>query len=401
MHPGLTRVRALLACLGEPQRSFRVVLVGGTNGKGSTAASLASILGAHGRQVGLFTSPHLTRFAERFVVGGAPLPTEVVSRALRQVRPHAEAVEASFFEIVTALGCLLFAEAAVQDAVMEVGLGGRLDATNALEPALSIITNVGLDHTEVLGSTVEMIAAEKAGILRPERPAITGAAHEVLPVLAREGADLWSLEGRVQRHSLGWDGEQVMVTLPDEVRLAFRTPLLGAHGAQNAALAAAAAFRLGASPEAISRGAQVTQWPGRMEVLPFAEGRILLDGAHNPDGAYAVVRALRDLGVERLPLVFGAAADKDLMGVAAALRPVASQVILTRARLSPRSADPATLASLFPEHPVTLTDSPEQALEALKNLGAPLALVCGSLYLIGEVRPLLLGHAPEGLERWQ
>ncbi|ACO47077.2 putative tetrahydrofolate synthase (folylpolyglutamate synthase) [Deinococcus deserti VCD115] len=401
MHPGLTRVHSLLTRLGEPQRAFRVVLVGGTNGKGSTAASLASMLRAQGRRVGLFTSPHLTRFAERFVVGGELLPDDVVLRSLHQVRPHAEAIEASFFEIVTALGCLVFAEAGVQDAVMEVGLGGRLDATNALDPVLSVITNVALDHTEVLGNTVELIAAEKAGILRPGRPAVTGAAPDVWPMLEAEGADLWSLENRVRRQSLGWDGEQVVVRLPAGVELTFRTPLLGAHGAQNAALAAAAAYRLGVSPEAISRGAQTTQWPGRMEVLTVGEGRVLLDGAHNPAGAEAVVRALRDLGVGKLPLVFGAAADKDLSGVAAALEPVASQVVLTRARLSPRSADPAALAPLFPGHQVTLTESPEQAIAALRALGAPLALVCGSLYLIGEVRPLLLGTVSEERERWQ
>lgn len=400
VHPGLTRVQALLARLGDPQQAFRTVLVGGTNGKGSTAATLAAILKAGGERAGLFTSPHLTRFSERFVVGGEELGGEEVSDALRRVRPHAEAGGASFFEIVTALGCLLFAEAGVTTAVMEVGLGGRLDATNALDPQLSVITNVGLDHTEILGKTPEAIAREKAGILRVGRPAVTGVAADLLPVLAARGADLWALgrEVQLEARSLGWDGWDVRVELP-QATLALRTPLLGAHGAQNAALAAAAAHRLGLAEQAIREGARKVHWPGRLEVLPWRGGRVLLDGAHNPDGARALVEALRGLGVEQLPIIFGAAADKDIAEVAAALRPLASEVILTRAVLSPRAADPTTLAPYFAGLPVQLASTPADALERLLPTG--LALVCGSLYLIGELRPLLLGEAGEGRERWQ
>ncbi|MBB5378899.1 dihydrofolate synthase/folylpolyglutamate synthase [Deinococcus metalli] len=402
VRPGLERVRALLARLGEPQGTFRVVLVGGTNGKGSTAASLAAMLRADGQRVGLFTSPHLTHFTERLMVDGAELPETVVAAALARVRPLAEDVGATFFEIVTALGALLFAEAGVTVAVMEVGLGGRLDSTNALDPDLSVITNVDLDHTEILGSTREAIASEKAGILRAGRPAVTGVDMGLLPVLLERGADVWALGWHigVQVQALGWEGSDVTVSVPRQT-VALRTPLLGEHGARNAALAAAAAIRLGVSPDAIARGAAATVWPGRLEALPWRGGRVLLDGAHNPAGAHALAGALRALGVERLPIVFGAAGDKDVVGVAAALAPLASQVILTRAALSPRAAEPASLAPLFPDCPITVTDSPEQALDALAGLDAPLALVCGSLYLLGEVRPLLLGVAGEDRERWQ
>lgn len=406
VHPGLTRVRALLDRLGQPERAFRAVLVGGTNGKGSTAATLAAMLRADGVRVGLFTSPHLTHFAERFAVDGQPLPGSVVADALFLLRSHADTVEASFFEVVTALGCLLFAEAGVEVAVMEVGLGGRLDATNALDPVLSVITNVALDHTEILGGTHELIASEKAGILRAGRPAVSGVVPDLRGILAREGADIWFLDepgvgDALQVHPLGWEGSRVSLALPDREFLTFRTPLLGAHGARNAALAAMAAHRLGVSPDAVTRGAEQTVWPGRLEPLPFAGGRVLLDGAHNPDGAEAVASALRELGVERLPIVFGAAGDKDVAGVAAALRPLASEMILTRAVLSPRAADPASLAPLFAGVPVRVTASPQEALAVLRLRGAPLALVCGSLYLIGEVRPLLTGEAGEDRERWQ
>ncbi|MBB5236004.1 bifunctional folylpolyglutamate synthase/dihydrofolate synthase [Deinococcus budaensis] len=399
VHPGLTRVAALLGRLGEPQTAFRTVLVGGTNGKGSTAATLAGILTAGGERSGLFTSPHLTRFAERFVVAGQEVPEETVLEALGRLRPHAEAVEASFFEIVTALGCLLFAGSGVTTAVMEVGLGGRLDATNVLDPALSVITGVALDHTEVLGGTLEAIAGEKAGILRAGRPAVTGVSASVLPRLDAQGADLWALgrELTLEAQSLGWEGWEVQLALP-HTRLHFCTPLLGEHGARNAALAAAAAWRLGVGEQAIQAGAAGVRWPGRLEVLPWRGGRVLLDGAHNPDGARALAAALRGLGVERLPVVFGAAGDKDVAGVAAALREVASEVILTRAVLSPRAADPADLAAHFQGLPLRLSASPA---EALALLPPGLAAVCGSLYLIGEVRPRLLGEGGEARERWQ
>ncbi|MCP2015901.1 dihydrofolate synthase/folylpolyglutamate synthase [Deinococcus sp. HSC-46F16] len=400
MHPGLDRVQALLTRLGEPQRRFRSVLVGGTNGKGSTAASLAAMLTASGTRVGLFTSPHLTRFAERFVVGGRECSDERVGDTLRRVRPHAEAAEASFFEIVTALGCLLFAEVGVEIAVLEVGLGGRLDATNALEPDLSVITTVALDHTEILGGTLEAIAEEKAGILRPGRPAVTGVAPALWPRLEARRADLWALgrEVRVEAQPRGWDGWDLRVGLPDGT-LELRTPLLGKHGAHNAALAAAAAWRLGVDGSAIRAGAAGVLWPGRLEALPWQGGRVLLDGAHNPAGAHALASALRDLGASPLPLIFGAASGKDVAGVASALREAASEVILTRARLSPRALPPEELAPHFAGLPVRLADSPQDALALLPEGGD--AAVCGSLYLIGEVRPLLLGEVPEARERWQ
>jgi len=402
VHPGLARVRELLSRLGEPQQRFQSVLVGGTNGKGSVSAVLSAVLQADGRRTALFTSPHLTRFAERFVVNGDELPEAVVEDGLSRVRPHAEATGASFFEAVTALGCLLFAEAGTQWAVMEVGLGGRLDATNALEPALSVVTGIGLDHTAILGDTLELIAAEKAGILRAGRPAVTGAQPQLLPVLEAAGADLWALDREAwwQARSLGWAGWQVQTCSPAGP-LEFQTPLLGEHGARNAALAVLAAQRLGVSQRAIQDGAARARWPGRLERLPWRHGAVLLDGAHNPDGARALSRALLDLQVGRVPFVFGAAEDKDATGMLTELAPMMSELILTRSRLSPRAAEPSDLAALLPDLgiPVRLTDTPAEALDLLPP--EHLSVVCGSLYLIGEVRPLLLGESSELRERWQ
>lgn len=401
MRPGLERVRALLDRAGQLQRAFEVVLIGGTNGKGSTAASLASMLQTSGRRTGLFTSPHLTRFSERFLVNGLQMPENEVLLALKTLRPLAEELEATFFEVVTVLGCMLFAEAGVQVAVMEVGLGGRLDSTNALDPVLSVITNVALDHTAILGDTYEAIASEKAGILRPDRPAVTGVDAELWPILDSVGADLWAAgrEFAFSSRRLGWRGSEVTVEWPGEPPLTFVTPLLGRHGAANAALAAVAATRLGVSRENIVVGAAATVWPGRLEVLPWGQGRILLDGAHNPAGAAALVQALHDLNVGPLPLIFGAASDKDVSGVTAQLSRIASRVILTRSLLSPRAADPADLMALFPGLPCEMADTPAKALRAVQD--EALSIACGSLYLLGELRPLVLREQPESWERWQ
>ncbi len=404
---GLIRVEELLGRLGRPQDAFETVLVGGTNGKGSTAATLASILNAAGRRTALFTSPHLTRFAERFVVAGEEVTEGVLSVALAAVRPHAEAVGATFFEIVTALGCLLFARAGAEVAVMEVGLGGRLDATNALEPTMSVITNIALDHTDVLGGTEAAIAAEKAGILRANVPALTGATGEALGVIKAVAeklkTPLWVLgeDITLTAADLGWSGVRVDVQTPVGT-LELTTPLLGLHQARNVALAAAAAQRLGVPDDAIRQGVAATRWPGRLEPLPYRGRTVLLDGAHNPQAAHALAAAFVALNAAPVTLLFGAAVDKDLAAIAEALAPVTAHAVLTRAELSPRAASPEALALLWPL-PTTLAETPGGALEhalALTPSGGVI-VVCGSLYLVGEVRPLLLDRNTEAWERLQ
>lgn len=407
--PGLERVRALLAALGQPQRAYKVVLVGGTNGKGSVTSSLAAVLQANGERVGLFTSPHLTHFGERFLVNGAQPTDQALAEALADLRPHAEKLEATFFEIVTVLGCILFARAGVSVAVMEVGLGGRLDATNALDPVLSVLTNVSFDHTDVLGGTLAAIATEKAGILRQGRPAVTAFSPELWPMLEPSGADVWAL-GRdfsFQLHEADLQGVTFTLQAAGE-RLRLHSPLLGVHGAQNAALAAAAAVRLGCAAPAVQAGLARTTWAGRLERLQ-ARGRTwLLDGAHNPAGAQALAEALRLLQLAPCRLVFGMSEDKDAPEIVRPLAEIASDVVLTAAALSPRAAEPQSLRAAWEQAgvPVRVAATPQAALDVAEMSAetvdtAETVVVCGSLYLVGECRALLLEDHLEQRERWQ
>ena len=412
---GLERVEALLEHLGHPERTLEVILVGGTNGKGSCAATLAATLQAAGRRTGLFTSPHLTHFSERFQVDGEQVSAADLLAGLGAVRPLAEATGATFFEIVTALGCVLFAQRDVETAVFEVGLGGRFDATNALSPRLSVITGVALDHTGILGDTLAKIAFEKAGIMRPNVLTLTGAEGEGLTTLrttaATRDTPLWVLgddmkdDITLEATDLGWSGVRCAVTSPAG-SVAVTTPLLGLHQARNVALAVAAAQRLGVPETAVQKGVAQTRWAGRLEPLEYQNRTFLLDGAHNPQAAHALAAALRGLDAAPTTLIFGAAADKDLTGLVSALAPVVSQVIVTRAALSPRAASPETLAELWtPYAPqsVYVADNPAEALaEALVHTApGAVVVVAGSLYLVGELRPLLLDAEAEVWPRYQ
>ncbi len=404
--PGLGRVQALLRRVHNPETAFETVLVGGTNGKGSTACTLSSVLTASGKHTGLFTSPHLTYFAERFQIGGERVPAHVVATALRSLKPHAEAVEATFFEIVTVLACLLFAREGVEVAVLEVGLGGRYDATNAVEPVLSILTNVSLDHTQVLGDTVEAIALDKAGILRPGKLALTAATGAGLATVQGEavrlGSKLLALgsEFHVEVTAAGWAGLELVVHSPAG-RVNVHSPLVGRHQAANVALAVAAAQALGVGESAIREGVRTATWPGRLERLRYRGRTVLCDGAHNPAAAQGLRSVLAELGVAGFTLIAGVGQDKDVAGVLSPLADVAEHVVLTRARFSPRAADPAELAKIVPGSVVA--PDPRQALERAVELSEAenVIVVAGSLYLVGELRLYVLGEKGEGLEGWQ
>ncbi len=404
--PGLARPRALLHALGNPQRHFDSVLIGGTNGKGSTASTLASMLSASGRRTALFTSPHLSTFTERFVVDGEqPAMTDVLN-TLAKMKPAVEETGATFFEAVLALACLLFAQADAELAVMEVGLGGRFDATNVLEPSLSVITGISLDHTHILGGSVQEIAVEKAGIMRAENLCLTGARGEALQALQSEaqskGATLWSFEDEMKLayRDLGWQGLEVSLWGPHG-QLSVHTPLLGTHQARNVALAAAAAQRLGVPDEAIRHGAARTRWAGRLEPIPYEGRTFLLDGAHNEEAALALARTLRALGVQNVLLIFGVAVGKEVQKMSAALSELTREVILTKASLSPRGTPPHELTSSW--QPSVVSETPQEALglALAKSQPGEVIVVAGSLYLIGEVRPLLLGEVTEPWTRSQ
>jgi dihydrofolate synthase / folylpolyglutamate synthase len=349
IHPGLTRIRALLAALGDPQDAYEVALVAGTNGKGSTAALLDAMLRAEPgprAPVARFVSPHLTRFEERFTVDGRPLPAPLLAEVLAAVRPSAERLDATFFEVLTAVAALAFARAGVGRAVLEVGMGGRLDATNATEPRISVITQIALDHEAVLGASIAAIAGEKAGVLRAGRPAVTSADGEALAVVRRRASEVGAAliaidDAGIEPRDRGWAGVEVAGLAP----MPLRTPLLGRHQARNLAAAALAARAWGVGWDAVADGAAAVRWPGRLERIDAHGCRWLLDGAHNPAGARALATALQALDARSSVALLGVTEERlagDLPGELGRLAPL---LVATRAASSPRSAAAAELAA--------------------------------------------------------
>jgi len=392
MRPGLERIEALLAAIGSPERAFRIVQVGGTNGKGSISAMLAAILGAAGRRVGLYTSPHLCDFRERIRVNGTPISESDVVDGVEAIGTLVSRLDATMFEAATALGLDHFAREGVEIAVLEVGLGGRLDATTVGEPVVEVLSRIDYDHEAYLGRTLALIAAEKAAIIRSgvafaarqepdvERVLMRRATEVGVP-LASEGRDLhvtargFTLEGqRLDLAGPGWRLEDV------------HCRLLGVFQPGNVLLAAAAARELGAPEEAIRRGLATVDWPGRFQILR-RDPIVILDGAHNPGGARALAASLRAyFPGSALTLVIGISADKDQAGILAALTPLASRLILTAYR-GPRSAPPDALRAHLPSSNarVEVASSLREALAlAMAEPRTPIICVAGSLYLVGE-----------------
>jgi dihydrofolate synthase/folylpolyglutamate synthase len=389
----LGRTRALLRLVGDPDRAMRVVLIAGTKGKGSTAAFLTSILHSAGVRAGLFSSPHLQTFRERVRVDGAMLSQSELERAIAALRPavreldrsHRDAGQPTAYELTLVLALRAFAYRGCAVAVLEVGLGGRLDATNATDPAVSIITPVSHDHTAILGRSLATIATEKAGILRRGRPAL---------VAEQRPAALRAIR-RVARAV----GADVRTVAPLGVRADLA--LAGDHQRQNAALAIAAARALGVPAGGDATALRRTIWPARYERV---RGRppVILDGAHNAASAEALVRTLRrDRAGRRIALVIGINRDKDARAVIAPLARIASAIVATRSA-SPRAADPddvARIARRAGRAPTTVAADVGAALAAARAQAGPRGLVAvtGSLALAGEARSAL-GLAPT--ERW-
>ncbi len=378
---GLENITALLERLGNPERKARFVHVAGTNGKGSTCAMIEAGLRTAGHRTGLYTSPHLSSPTERIQVAGKPISEERFGQAFDIV--HAEAkrmpLHPTYFETITAMAFVVFAQDA-EIVVLETGLGGRLDATNVVIPELSVITPIDFDHETFLGYTLPEIAAEKAGIFKPDIPGLTANQHpEVMEVLERhrplrKGTE-WPFRNlRVERWGSHFEAGPY----------SLNCPLAGAHQAENARTAAMALDTLGVD----ASGIQVAQWPGRLERI--APG-VILDGAHNPAGVRALVAYIEEFFAgERLQLIFGAMRDKDVAQMVHRLFPLFEEVILTVPN-QPRSLRAAEIAAMAPHPNVRLTENVAEA----RALAHGTTFVSGSLFLVAEARELWLNASPD------
>jgi dihydrofolate synthase/folylpolyglutamate synthase len=428
----LAHMRVLLETMDHPERRFPSVLLAGTNGKGSTAATLASILRASGLKTGLYTSPHLVRINERIQLNGETISDENFAALQESVEGFAGRLvklgdlpwHPSFFEMMTAIAFEHFARENVEIAVLEVGMGGRLDATNVVEPLVSVITDISLDHQKYLGNTVGEIAREKVGIIRPGRAVVTlpqqpeandvigntilemvaqavnavpyvppvspGSAQYLVP--STESSALRTEQPRfVYRYPLQVMDEEIQV----------ETPLVGRHQLRNVALAIAAAVELnrqgfgGITAKSIERGIRETRWPGRFQVIPARPGRpeIVIDVAHNPAGAWALRSALSERYDDRpLIFVFGAMRDKAISEMTEILFPLAERVIATRPE-NPRAAAPEEIrqAAARTGAEIEVEENVRKAVERareLANSGA-VVVITGSIYLVGEVMQMI------------
>jgi dihydrofolate synthase / folylpolyglutamate synthase len=399
---GLERTEALLHALGDPQELFQGVLVAGTNGKGSVCAMVSSILQAAGYRIGLMPKPHLISYTERIQVDQRPIAEADFAALLTELQPAINKVAAELgppteFEILTSAAFYYFARAGIDVLVCEVGLGGRLDSTNVLDLGVNVITNIALDHTQHLGSTLEAIAAEKAGILKPDSIAITGAQPPALAVIEAKARDqhipVLRLGQEIQLSVVDkdWAGLQATVTTPGGTYRDLRIPLLGVYQADNAALAVASIDALRSrgwdvSDGALRDGLARTRWPGRLEVID-RDPIVLVDGAHNPAGLERSLEAVQKLAKGRkLVIVFGAMRDKDLSSMLAPLHRVNAPVIFSRIDWH-RAAAPSELAKLFEGEPETAESSAAALSRAREKAGRDgIVFVCGSLYVVGEVK---------------
>ena len=413
---GLENISRLCAALGHPERSFRTIHVAGTNGKGSVTAFTHAALNAAGIRAARYTSPHLVELRERFVVGDTPVPAAALDDAGRLVmdtidRLVAEgtlALPPTFFEATTAIGFELFRRADVEVGVIEVGLGGRFDATNVIDARIGAITSIALDHQAQLGSTIGAIAFEKGGIIKPGMTVVTGAlpaeASTVLADIARaNGASIHRADAEARADATFEDGRAVVTIRTARGNYGpLPLALRGQHQIANALVAvrlleAAADAGVPLSSQAIAAGLATAVWPARLEVIALRSGqRVLLDAAHNPEGAAALAAYLAAWHPERPPLVIGVMADKDVDGILAALLPVTSRIIATAARFSralPADRLAERVATLDPSRPVDVITPANDAVTAALRTGAGLACIAGSIYLVGEVRDALEQHA--------
>jgi dihydrofolate synthase/folylpolyglutamate synthase len=426
----LERMRHLLALLGNPHRRLRIVHVAGSKGKGSTSAMLASILQRQGYRVGLFTSPHLVTVEERIQVDQRPIAKDELTSLFGEMRERADAAfleTLTFFEIGTGLGFLHFLRRGVDLAVVEVGLGGRFDSTNVCDPLVSIITSISLDHMQILGDTLEQIAFEKAGIIKPGRPTVSGVRHpgakQVIEAICRErGSQLEQINedfhythvpaaiqgSGVRSQESGVRRSSVQITTRARTWPEMTLGLIGEHQARNAAVAVAAIDLLreagvAIADKAVADGLAQIVWPARLEVLS-RRPLVILDCAHNVASAQALAQALDESvtladGARRL-LIFGGNRDKDLAGMLDVLAPRFDRIFLTSFHGNARCLPPEQLAMLLPAEArerVKMCPDAQQAWQLARREASKIDLICvaGSVFLAGELRPVILALQPE------
>ncbi len=377
----LDRVNHLLERLGWPDRAYRSIHIAGTKGKGSTAAMIESCLRAAGYRTGFYTSPHLHTFRERMRVDNEYISREDFAQLVDELEPHLNAVEgATWFEITTTLAFMFYARSRIDVAVLEVGLGGRFDATNVVTPVVSVITSLSKDHMNLLGNTIEQIAFEKAGIIKRRVPVVS--APQV-----PEAMDVIRRVARVR-------GAKLIVATPpspDDQGQAWSLPLLGAHQQINASVAVAALRiaserGLAIGDDAIRDGLETVKWPGRLETLSHAP-LVVVDGAHNGDSAQKLAAALREVfHIEKWTLIVGISADKDISAIFDALQPMAARIIVTRAR-NTRAADIEELAlqvTARGQEPIIATNV-ATAIDVALTYRTPI-IITGSLFTVADAR---------------
>ena len=412
---GLDNIRRLCRALGHPERSFESVIIAGTNGKGSVAAMVDTALRRAGLTTGCFTSPHLVDLEERFAINGRPVSAAELAEQAAALRTAIHELGATgqldapptFFEATTAIAFALFRRAGVQIGVLEVGMGGRFDATNVVSPTAAVITTIDLDHQRYLGQTLEDIAFEKAGVIKPGMVVVTGETKPVaLEVLRRacheRGARLVEAAIDVLTDVVVRDGvTELSLTTPSRAYGPVTMSLRGHHQVANAIVAVRLLEELEFEiPESAIRAAlSDTVWPGRLELAQVTDQRaVVMDAAHNVAAARALGRYLKDEFATGLPIVLATMRDKDVRGMLAALAPCASHVFCPRLRTQ-RAWPAADLAAIVseecPDLPVSVNDSAEMALEAAWQ-HAPIVGVAGSIYLVGEVRHRLDTMAARG-----
>jgi dihydrofolate synthase / folylpolyglutamate synthase len=403
---GLANIQALTAALGHPHTHFRSILVAGTNGKGSVTAMTDYALRASGLRVGRYTSPHLVRLEERFAIDGVPVETAVLAERIEELRGVIDDLLAAgrldapptFFEATTAVGFEIFRRAGVDVAVLEVGLGGRLDATNVVQPIAAAITSIDFDHEQYLGNTLAAIAAEKAGVIRRDIPVVVGPvapeAREVLVSMCEmSGAEFIEADRGVRIESANEGGRTTMrLTTPFRSYGPVPLGLRGNHQIPNAVVAVRLLEelerQLPMTAASIVAGIRDVRWPGRLQLLELSEGRrVLLDAAHNPAGAWALASYLKREFAEPLPLVFGAMRDKDVTLMLKALLPVASTIVMTEPD-TPRAYRAEELAAigrkLLPAAKIEIEPDPVHALDRAWTY---CSLICaaGSIFLVGNL----------------